>query len=162
MNVSSKVEYPPRRSNSLNIKKFIETFRKEFNKLPFEDIAFPRGVKGMTEYDGKLERKIYKKATPIHVKGSLIFNHLLKNKKIKFIQPIMDGDKIKFAYLKMPNLINESVIACPDELPVEFNLDKYIDREKQFEKAFVEPIKSITEVINWNISQQATLENFFA
>ena len=73
----------------------------------------------------------------------------------------MDGDKIKFAYLKMPNLINESVIACPDELPVEFNLDKYIDRDKQFDKSFVEPLRSITNVIGWNVEHVATLEEFF-
>ena len=74
----------------------------------------------------------------------------------------MDGDKIRFAYLKLPNPIQDSVIATPDSLPVEFNLDKYIDRDMQFDKSFLEPIKSITSVIGWDVEHKSTLENFFS
>jgi hypothetical protein len=96
------------------------------------------------------------------VKGALLFNSLLKSKNIKNIPPIQDGDKIKFAYLKLPNPIGDTVIATPDELPKEFNLDKYIDREMQFSKSFVEPLRSITEVIDWQVEQISTLEDFFS
>jgi hypothetical protein len=55
------------------------------------------------------------------------------------------------------------VIACPDELPDELKaLDKYIDRETQFKKAFLDPVSSITEVIGWNTEPKATLEDFFS
>lgn len=139
--------------------KFIQEFREKFIGLPFEDVAFPRGVKGMNKY--KDASGIYKSATPIQVKGSLIFNHMLKQYDNKSIPPIMDGDKIKFAYLKTPNPINETVIATADYIPVEFNLDKYIDRDLQFDKAFLDPLKAITEVIGWQVEQRATLEEFF-
>ena len=86
---------------------------------------------------------------------------MLKRHNIKNIPPISDGDKIKFAYLREPNPIGESVIAASDYLPKQFNLDKYIDRDTQFEKSFVEPLKSITEVIGWQIDNSATLEDFF-
>ena len=143
------------------LQKFIEQFKSEFLTLPFEDVAFPRGVKGMTKY--RSSSMIYDKGTPIHVKGSLIFNHILKEKGIKSIMPISDGDKIKFAYLKMPNPVKDTVIAIPDEIPEELlYIDKYIDREMQFSKSFMEPLKSITGVIGWATEQKSTLEDFFA
>ena len=145
--------------NESNLQEFVSKFREEFLSLPFEQVAFPRGVKGMGKYSSKKE--IYIKGTPIQVKGALLFNHLLQTKGVKTIPPIMDGDKIKFAYLKLPNPIGDTVIATPDELPKEFNLDKYIDREMQFSKSFVEPLRSITEVIDWEVEQRATLEDFF-
>jgi DNA polymerase elongation subunit (family B) len=143
------------------LQKFISDFREEFMELPFEDVAFPRGVKGLDKYKGKSE--IYTKGTPIHVKGALLFNHIIKNNKQlnDKIPPIQDGDKIKFAYLKIPNPVQDTVIAVADILPKELELDKYIDRELQFEKSFVEPLRSITEVIDWKIDNNSTLEDFF-
>ena len=145
--------------NEERLHQFIAEFRDRFMELPFEDVAFPRGVKGMNKYSDK--KQIYIKGTPIQVKGALLFNNLLKSKNIKTIVPIADGDKIKFAYLKQPNPIGDTVIATPDELPKEFKLDKYIDREMQFGKSFVEPLRSITEVIGWDVEKRATLEDFF-
>ena len=144
--------------SNAELKKFILDFRTEFAKLPFEDVAFPRGVKNMKKYS---RNGIYDKGTPIQVKGALIFNHLLKQHKIKSIPPISDGDKIKFAYLKEPNVIGESVIATADYLPKEFNLDKYIDRDTQFEKSFVEPLKIILDCIGWKTERHNSLESFF-
>jgi DNA polymerase elongation subunit (family B) len=143
-----------------NLQKYIERFKNKFLELPFEEVAFPRGVKGMEKY--KDSSNIYKKATPIHVKGALLFNHLLRQKNINRIPPIQNGDKIRFAYLKLPNPLQDSVIATPDELPDELKLDKYIDRDLQFEKAFLEPIRSITSIIGWEVEKKSTLENFFS
>lgn len=146
--------------NQSELQKFIEDFRAEFMTLPFEEVAFPRGVKGMEKY--RSSSMIYDKGTPIHVKGALLFNHILKEKQIKNIIPISDGDKIKFAYLKMPNPVKDTVIAIPDEIPKELlYIDKYIDRDTQFVKSFLEPLKSITEVIGWETEQKSTLESFF-
>ena len=75
--------------------------------------------------------------------------------------PITDGDKVRFAYLKTPNPIHDTVIAVPEELPAEFKLDKYIDRDLQFDKSFLEPLRSITEVIGWEVEKTSTLEGFF-
>jgi DNA polymerase elongation subunit (family B) len=156
--------------NNAELKDFVNKFYDEFQNLPFEDVAFPRGVKNLKKYTSKSkaidlrwgEQGLYEKGTPIQVKGAIIFNNLLKRHNIKNIPPISDGDKIKFAYLREPNPIGESVIAAPDYLPKQFNLDKYIDRDTQFEKSFVEPLKSITEVIGWQIDNSATLEDFFS
>jgi DNA polymerase elongation subunit (family B) len=139
---------------------YIENFHKEFINLKFEEVAFPRGIKNMEKY--RDAATIYKKATPIQVKGALLFNHWLKENKIQHIAPIQNGDKIRFAYLKQPNLIHESVIAVPDELPEEMDLDRFIDREMQFEKAFLGPVKTVANIIGWNTEKTSTLEDFFA
>jgi hypothetical protein len=123
--------------------------------LPFDQIAFPRGVNGIKKYYDKYE--IYKLGTPIHVKGALLFNYYLLKHNINYIPPIMDGDKIKFVWLKLPNPIHDTVISTADYLPKEFNIDNYIDRDKQFEKSFLEPLKSITDVIGWQPEYKATL-----
>jgi DNA polymerase elongation subunit (family B) len=145
--------------NQQQLKEFVDKFRAEFLNLPFEDVAFPRGLKGMKNYQSAND--IYKLGTPIQVKGALLFNHLLKVKGIKNIPPLSDGDKIKFAYLKTPNPIQDTVIACADFIPKEFELDKYIDRETQFEKSFLAPLVAITETIDWSLNDRATLEDFF-
>ena len=141
------------------LKSFVKEFNEGFLNLPFEDVAFPRGLKGMGKY--KDASSIYSKGTPIQVKGALLFNHYLKVRGVKNIAPLTDGDKIKFAYLKMPNPINDTVIATSDIIPKQFELDKYIDRDMQFDKSFMEPLRAITEVINWDIDNKANLEEFF-
>ena len=140
---------------------YIEKFRKEFYAMSFQDVAFPRGLSGMADYRDRSEA-IYKKGTPIQVRGALLYNHyvVMKGLENKY-QQLGDGDKIKFCYLKKPNPIRENVISCPQELPPELGLEKYIDYELQFEKAFIDPIKSITDVLRWDLTNSATLEDFF-
>jgi len=141
--------------------KFVEEFRDKFMTLPFEEVSFPRGIKHMKKYT-QTKGLLYDKGTPIHVKAALIFNDMIKKHNIKNIQPITDGDKIRFAYLKMPNPVGDSVIGAPDTLPEEFNIDNYIDREMQFTKSFLDPVNSIASIIGWKTEQKATLEDFFS
>lgn len=145
--------------NQDDLRTYVNKFREEFSKLSFEEVASPRGINGMTKYYDS--QTIYKKGTPLQVKGALLFNSLLKKHNIKNIPPIQDGDKVKYAYLKIPNPIHDTVISTSDIVPPEFNLDKYIDRDIQFNKTFLEPLKSITEVIGWNPENVSTLEDFF-
>lgn len=143
-----------------DLRKFVNNFKTEFMKMPFEAVAFPRGIKDLGSY--RDASNIYKKGTPIHVKGALIFNSLLKKHKLKNIQPISEGDKIKFAYLKVPNPVKDTVISVPDFLPTELGLDEYIDRDMQFLKTFIGPISTIATIIGWSLEDVATLEDFFS
>jgi DNA polymerase elongation subunit (family B) len=139
---------------------FIENARKEFKKLPPEQISFPRSASDVNKY--KASNTIYSKGTPIHVRGALLFNHLIKNANLtNKYSLIQNGEKIKFIYLKKPNTIQENVISFIQEFPKELNLDKYIDYELQFEKAFLEPLKSILDAIGWNVEKTTSLESFF-
>jgi DNA polymerase elongation subunit (family B) len=134
-------------------------FRKEFDKLPIQEIAFPRGVNGLKQYTGS---PIYTKGTPIHVRGALLFNHHCKRMGIdKKYQPIRDGDKIKFVYVRTPNPLQEDVIAFPQVLPKEFKLESYIDYDKMFEKVFLDALQIVIEPLGWKTQEESSLEDFF-
>lgn len=135
-------------------------FEKKFIEMTPEDIAFPKGVNGIKEYTDSIS--IYRKGTPIHVRGSLIFNHQLQKYSIDNKYPkIQDGTKIKYIYLKEPNVFHENVIAFVDKLPDEFMLLEYIDYNLMFDKVFLAPIKNVTEHIGWSVRKQNSLVGFF-
>jgi len=139
---------------------FIENARSNFNKLPPEEIAFPRSVSNVTKYENK--NSIYSKGTPIHVRGSLLFNYYVKKNQLdNKYNMINNGEKIKFVYLKKPNLIHENVISFINQFPNELGLQKYVDYDLQFTKSFVEPVKAILDSIGWSVEKTATLESFF-
>ena len=138
---------------------FIENFRSHFKKLSPEDIAYPRSCNNLKKYSSS--KDIYQKSTPIHVKGALIYNNMLKKNKLKKYEVIQDGDKVKFITLKEPNPIREHVISFTSKLPKEFNLHQYIDYDEMFTKSFLEPLRFIVNAIGWNFERKATLDEFF-
>ena len=139
---------------------FIESCRSNFKKLSPEEISFPRSVSDVVKY--KSSASIYAKGTPIHVRGALLFNHYIKkNKLTNKYSLIQNGEKIKFCYLKKPNSIYENVISFIQDFPKELNLDKYVDYDLQFEKSFVDPLKTILDCIGWSIEKKTTLDAFF-
>lgn len=128
--------------------KFISEYRKEFQTIPIQEIAFPRGVNDLDTYYDK--STIYKSATPIHVRASLLYNHYIKEMGLgKVYQEIQPGNKIKFIYLKEPNIFKENVMGFPSTPPKEFDLGTMIDYNKQFDKAFLEPLKTVLDAIGW-------------
>ena len=138
---------------------FIEDFRKHFKTLPPEEIAYPRSCNNLTKYSST--KDIYLKGCPIHVRGALLYNHMLKKKRLSKYQQIHDGDKIKFIKLKEPNTLHQDVISFIGALPKEFDLHKYIDYDEQFNKSFLEPLRFIVNAINWSFERQSTLDSFF-
>jgi DNA polymerase elongation subunit (family B) len=138
----------------------IALFKEHFKTLSPDKIAFPRGVTDVTSYSER--QGIYRKGTPIHVRGSLLYNHHLKAKALdKRYQLIHNGDKVKFIYLLVPNSIQENVVAFPDFLPEELELNKYIDYNLQFQKTFIDPIDIILNAIGWSAEPRADLQQFF-
>ena len=147
-------------SDNDTVIEFIDNCKKETREAVVSDIAFPRGCNGVTKY--RHPREIYQKGTPIHVRGALLYNHYIKDKKIQHKNAfIQEGEKIKFVYLKTPNPIQENVISFFQDLPSEFNLEKYIDHDKQFNKAFYEPLRSVLECIGWKPERTGSLMEFF-
>jgi len=140
---------------------FIEKCRREFKSLPPEAIAFPRTASDVRKYRSSSD--IYIKGTPIHIRGALLFNHYIKeNKLTNKYSLISNGEKVKFLYLKKPNIIQENIISFIQDFPKELGLDKYIDYDLQFEKSFVEPLKAILDAVGWNVEKTVNLELFFA
>ncbi len=138
------------------LRNYVDVVKGEFKKLPFEAVAFPRGVSDVTKY--KSSSSIYTKGTPIQVRGSLMYNHLLKQHKLTSkYEEIYDGDKIRFCYLKLPNPTFENILSVPDRLPKEFNLEKYIDFDEQFDKTFMSPLKLMITAAGWEtLEKQAS------
>lgn len=143
-----------------DVQKFVEEFRIEFKTLPIEDISFPRGISNLKTYTDPVT--LYRKSTPIHVKGAILYNHYIKEYKLDKKYPfINEGEKLKYVYLKLPNHIKDFVISYPTQLPPEFGLDKYIDYDVQYDKTFIEPIRGIMDCIGWKIEKTNSIEDFF-
>ena len=145
------------------LREFVNDFRSEFEHLSPEQIAFPRSVKGLKKYADP--NSIFRKSTPMHVKGSLIYNYILKEKKLLTrFQEIQEGDKIKYVLLRKPNTHQTNVISFLTKLPPQFNFHPVIDYDQQFQKSFFEPLKFIVDAIKWQVDASAsnTIESFFA
>lgn len=143
-----------------DIHEFVKQFKQEFMQAPIEQISFPRGVSDLEKY--LLPNGHWNKGAPIHVKASIIYNNLLKKTGLNTRYPtIHSGDKIKFVYLKNPNPTRNNAIAITDFLHKEFELDEYIDKDLQFEKTFLEPLKSFTTILGWTTEYANTLSGFF-
>ena len=143
-----------------DLQKYVANFKSEFSSLGFDDVAFTRGVKDIEKYwvGGRFQSQ-----TPIHVRGSVVYNEMLKKKKLtNKYQSITSGEKIKFAYLKNPNPTQDYVISCPNGLPKELKMETYIDYAVQFEKGYLSPIESITNTMGWQAEKRATLEDWFS
>jgi len=142
------------------VHEFVENFQKEFKAFSAEEIAFPRSVTDINKYHDRAS--IYKKATPLHVRGSLLYNHYLNKYDLATkYHKIKNGDQVKYLYLITPNPFHENTVAFIDELPKEFGLHQYIDYNIMFQKTFLDALEDILDCLGWSTQPKATLEDFF-
>ena len=142
--------------------RFIADFKDEFRNLPPEEVGRNSGTDNIDKYRDRSSGS-YRKGCPMHVRGCILFNNLLESKRLnKKYESIRSGDKIKFAYLKMPNPLRENIISFPGVLPKELGLNDYVDYDTQFEKVFLSPIESILEAVGWSAEKKDTLDDFFS
>ena len=150
--------------NEKELNTFIQTFREEFMNLSPEEIAYPRSVNGLDKFADT--NQMFAKGAPIHCKGAILYNHLIKKNRLSRKYPyIQEGDKIKFINLKQPNLYQCSAFSFITNLPKELDLHKMIDYDTQFEKSFIDPLNVIVSTIGWVVDKsygtQGSLEDFF-
>ena len=140
---------------------FIDSFRQKFDSLPPEDIAFPRSVNGLRKF--KASASVYTKGTPLHVRGTLLYNFHISKNKLEYKYPLVqEGEKIKYLFLHRNNPIHENVISFLNTFPRELGLEGSIDRDTQFKKSFLDPLQIITGVIGWETERKANLDFLFA
>ena len=146
--------------DEVTLQTFVTKFRDEFFNMTAEQISFPRSCNNLAKY--RHANNVFIKGTPIHVKGALIYNHQIKQFKLSRKYPlIQEGDKIKFIKLIEANPFKFDVISYITKLPKEFELQKYIDYEIQFQKTFLDPLSFILNSIGWTYEKKASLESFF-
>ncbi len=141
---------------------YINKARAEFMKNSIEDVAFPRGANNLEEYASGSD--IFRKGTPIHVRATLLHNHYVEKLGLQDkYEKIAEGNKIKFIYLKMPNPIQQNIIAwsVDGKLPTEFGLHKYVDWDMQFDKTVKDSMENLMTPIGWSVEQRNNLEDFF-
>ena len=146
-------------STEAELQKFVADFFEEFKSLRPEEVSFPRGVSDIEKWEDR--HTVYKKGTPIHVRGALLYNQQLKKANLSQ-EAIKNGTKVKFCYMKMPNPLMENVISFTNFLPEEFALNQYVDYETQFNKTFKEPLKLVSDAIKWELEYVNSLEGFFS
>ena len=139
---------------------YIETKRKEWEQMDPALVGFPRTANHISRYFDP--STLYRKSTPMHVRGALLFNYLVKEKNLSHkYTTIQDGEKIKYINLKTPNPIGENVISFINEFPAELGLTGFVDYDIMYTKGFLDPLQGILNVIGWKTEKQATLIDFF-
>lgn len=142
------------------VQKYIELFRKRYYNLSFEEIASPRKINDLDKCITSNDNMLYKKGTPIHVRGAIVYNKAIKDYGLdRLYTKIASGDKVYFCYMKMPNPMLENVLSVKDELPPEFDIQSYIDYDLQFDKTFMKPVTTILDAIGWSAKPVSSLSS---
>lgn len=149
------------------VDRFIADFRQEFETLPFWEIAKTSSVSDMYKWVeetsdplfGTVDGVSFKSGCPIQVRAAWNYNLYIRKHRLVEYPEIYDGDRIKFVYLKLPNALKQNIFGTTGPIPRELDLNKYIDREKQFEKGFLLPMRAILNAIGWTQSD-TSLESF--
>lgn len=159
-----------------DLKNYDSFVKMKKNKI--EDIFFPRSANNINIWYNKMERldkvnphysdnaKItdFILKGPMHIRGCIIYNMLIDyhglNKKY---EKIKNGEKVKFAYVHdgyplISNSLRVDVIAFKDNLPREFDIDKYIDFKTMFEKGADKPLIPILEARKWSFEDKVELD----
>ena len=139
------------RGNQEEVWTLIDEQRKAFFAAPFDDVAMPRSVNGLKKYRNAT------KGIPIHVAGALAFNRRIEAEQLADIEPIREGAKIRFAYLREPNPFHCHVLSAMYGCPETWQVEKYLDYDRQFQIAVLDPLNAILSLVGWSAEHHATL-----
>jgi len=149
-------------------------FKASMINLPVNKIAKGGAIKELSKYDNGTWRKdsglsiaSFEKGTPAHVKAGITYNRLLKffNAPFKH-EPIRDGDKVKWVYLKNNPLGLETVAFKDYNDPKEIMdfVEQYIDRDKLYASDMENKVDDFYTALKWQKASTETLtaKKFFS
>ena len=148
------------------------TFKKSMIELPVNKIAKGGAIKELSKYDDGSWQKgkaiaDFEKGTPAHVKAGIAYNRLLKffNCPYKH-EPIRDGDKVKWVYLKTNPLGLEGLAFKDYNDPKEIMdfIETYIDRDEIYKAELENKIDDFYNALKWDkaTTETKTAKKFFA
>jgi DNA polymerase elongation subunit (family B) len=155
-------------STEEEISDMVMEFKKNMDTYSFTDIAKNSAVKNLSKYIPAKRTALFttEKATPAHVKASIMYNDCLKhfNAPYKY-EPMKDGDKIKWVYLK-DNPLGLDGLAFTgwnDPPEIEKFIETYIDHNKIFERELKHKLQDFFDSVGWGdiLSEQKTAQKFF-
>jgi DNA polymerase elongation subunit (family B) len=142
-------------------------FKEHMKTLELIDVMFPIGVKNVKKYIRKGDKPfaVRMKGTPVHVKSALNYNDMLKHHKIKTIRGIINGEKIKWTYLKNNSMGLDTIAlkGYDDPKVIADFVQGHIDYDKVFKSAFANKLNDFYSAMNWGlIPENNNLGKFFA
>jgi len=155
-----------------DIDKSLLDFKKDMINLPVNKIAKGGAIKELSKYDSGNWQKgkaitEFEKGTPAHVKAGIAYNRLLKFFDCPYKhEPIRDGDKVKWVYLKTNPLGLEGVAFKDYNDPKEITdfIETYIDRDEIYKAELENKIDDFYNALKWEKAsvEAQTAKKFFA
>jgi DNA polymerase elongation subunit (family B) len=155
------------------IDKTLIEFKNSLPTLPVKTIAKGGAIKELSKYDNGKWRKdsglqiaVFEKGTPAHVKAGIAYNRLLKffNSPFKH-EPIRDGDKVKWVYLRQNPLGLDTVAFKDYNDPKEIMdfIEQYIDRDMIYKAELENKLDDFYNALKWNkaSNEVQTAKKFF-
>lgn len=126
-----------------------------------DDLASPTGCNNLKKWSD--ENGYPRKGSPGHIRAAITYNRVIKSDPVLSAKyPLIEeGEKVKVLFLKDPNPLGEKQIAYPAAFPIETGLMKYIDRDRIYDKKFIQPLETILNSIEWETEHKNTLDMFF-
>ena len=151
------------------ISDYVLNFKKKMSERPMLEIAKNSAVKNLSKYIPKGKKQLFQwvTGTPAHVKAAIAYNDCLKHFDAPYkYEPMKNGDKVKWVYLKNNPLGLDAVAFWGHSDPPEIEdfINTYIDHNKIFERELKNKLQDFFTAVGWGdvISEQRSAERFFS
>jgi DNA polymerase elongation subunit (family B) len=146
----------------------IQEFKKIFYKCSFAQISKPTSINligNRTQPDGsviQIPLTLKTSGLPLQARAALIYNQALVEHKLhNKYQPIASGSKMRYIYIKQPNIFGSKVFGCPEKVPKEFEGKFEIDYDEQWKVLFMKPMTIVMDSIGFNFEKKIDMNSFF-
>ena len=158
--------YILKENSKLSTTDMIFNFKTDMKNAPVLDVMKNSGVKEISKYTKRRKPFTgYLSGTPAHVKSAINFNDLLISNNVRDIDPITDGEKVKWAYLS-DNPYGFDTICLRGYQDPDFIVtfvEQYIDRNKIFEKELKNKLDDFYSALNWgSFPENNNAKKFFS